>query len=335
MSGDQTTAVITTEQFTANAVKSYDVTEARLAELKKLAEETPVPKPGDKEGEMRLKEAFSIVRNVRLAVENKRKELKAVALEYGRAVDGEAKRLTGVLEPLETKLNGKRVQYDNAVLEAKKARAVEVRNRLTAAGFSFDGFMWVLGVLTLSPDAMEALSDEALADWEARAEKERARIADEAKRKAEAEAALKAESERLEQQRKDLEERERRLRERELEPAPGDKPVFGQMDVQPRGPAVASAGPEVITETAGEPIVTASAGPEPKPYEPENLKTASVVTEDKIFPPTGPTRPVQVNKNGDYLAGFAAAKVRIIEKMKTEPPCKREDFIKKIELIQP
>jgi hypothetical protein len=58
----------------------------------------------DKAGATACHEARMVVKNHRVAVEKMRVELKADALAYGRAVDGEAKRLTGLLEPIENHL---------------------------------------------------------------------------------------------------------------------------------------------------------------------------------------------------------------------------------------
>lgn len=58
----------------------------------------------DVEGFKEVHEARMVVKNKRVEVEKVRKALKADALEYGRMVDAEAKRITALLEPIELHL---------------------------------------------------------------------------------------------------------------------------------------------------------------------------------------------------------------------------------------
>jgi hypothetical protein len=68
----------------------------------------------DAEGFKAVHSARMVVREHRVAVEKTRKELKADALEYGRKVDGEAKRLTAMLEPIEDHLTAEESAYNQA-----------------------------------------------------------------------------------------------------------------------------------------------------------------------------------------------------------------------------
>lgn len=71
----------------------------------------------DKIGFKRVHEARMVVKNTRVAVEKRRKELKADALAYGQEVDAEARRLTKLLEPIESHL-----QAEEDAIEAEKER---------------------------------------------------------------------------------------------------------------------------------------------------------------------------------------------------------------------
>lgn len=71
----------------------------------------------DKIGFKKVHDARMVVKNTRVAVEKKRKELKADALAYGQAVDSEARRLTKLLEPIESHL-----QAEEDAIEAEKDR---------------------------------------------------------------------------------------------------------------------------------------------------------------------------------------------------------------------
>ena len=54
------------------------------------------------------------IKDKRCAVEKVRKELKADALEYGRKVDGEAKRLCALIEPIEAHLDAEERTFSNS-----------------------------------------------------------------------------------------------------------------------------------------------------------------------------------------------------------------------------
>ena len=82
--------------------------------------------------------ALRDVRRYRIAVEKKRKELKKDALEYGRKVDGEARRITGLLEPIETKLSEKKQVADDItrrreeeIVQAEEARIRAIRFKIS------------------------------------------------------------------------------------------------------------------------------------------------------------------------------------------------------------
>ena len=68
----------------------------------------------DTEGFKAVHEARMVVKNHRVEVEKTRKALKADALEYGRKVDAEAKRITALLEPIEEHLRWQEVDYEAA-----------------------------------------------------------------------------------------------------------------------------------------------------------------------------------------------------------------------------
>ena len=69
------------------------------------------------------------IRAYRVQVETKRKELKREALDFGRAVDGEAKRITTLLWPIENRLKEVRKIEDDrkAAIKAEKERIEQER----------------------------------------------------------------------------------------------------------------------------------------------------------------------------------------------------------------
>ena len=84
-------------------------------------------------------EGLKIVSSKRIAVEKLRKELKADALKFERAVDAEAKRISKLLEPIEEHLKTQKAVRDDFLAEEKRKEAEKIRleleekNRLQAA----------------------------------------------------------------------------------------------------------------------------------------------------------------------------------------------------------
>ena len=96
----------------------------------------------DTEGYQRVRSARLTVKDHRVRVEKVRKELKADSIEYGRRVDGEAKRITALLLPIEEHLesqenaviaekerikNAARVEAERKAAEAKAAEEARIK----------------------------------------------------------------------------------------------------------------------------------------------------------------------------------------------------------------
>jgi hypothetical protein len=90
----------------------------------------------DKRGFDLVHSARMDIRGKRIAIEAKRKELKSGALEYGRVVDGEAKRLTALLEPIEAHLEKQEAivtaEAERKKAEKKAAEGAKLQARITA-----------------------------------------------------------------------------------------------------------------------------------------------------------------------------------------------------------
>lgn len=76
--------------------------------------------------------AIAECRDTRVAIEGRRKELKADALEYGRQVDSVAKQLTSIVESIEDPLRWKKAAADEAKAKAKAERARAEQARVEA-----------------------------------------------------------------------------------------------------------------------------------------------------------------------------------------------------------
>lgn len=141
------------------------------------------------------------VKQLRLDIEEKRKELKADSLEYGRTVDGIAKQLTAVVRDVEDTLAAQEAEHE---AEKQRVKAAKEAERMAALNARIDR-MINAGVMPENRVQIEAMT----------AEEFESHLAAEIVKAAEA----KAEAERLEQLR--LEEAERqaneiRIREEEL-----------------------------------------------------------------------------------------------------------------------
>lgn len=91
--------------------------------------ELTVDSPEDTKGVKRVHAARMDVRAVRTGLEKSRKALKAEALEFGRKVDSEAKRIKALIEPIETHL----IEQENIVKreeERKKKEKEEAEKKL-------------------------------------------------------------------------------------------------------------------------------------------------------------------------------------------------------------
>jgi hypothetical protein len=82
----------------------YSVTDEALAQYRKEFLPLTIKGLNDEEGYEKAKTARLFIEGVRVNIEKKRVELKASALEYGRAVDAEAKRITVAIEEVENAL---------------------------------------------------------------------------------------------------------------------------------------------------------------------------------------------------------------------------------------
>lgn len=238
------------DRVTAGIVARYNIADASIAELRKKAEGLKIAGTSDKKG-------YELVRSTRLeivairgGIEKTRKQLKADSLEYGRKVDGEAKRITSELEDIEAPLDAEESRIDQLV-EEEKARKQQIINDLVTArvaaltavdapnaihplelpGMPEADFQAHLSVATTAFNAKKAKEAEAAAELERlrkleaeqkakeAAEMEEKRKAMEAqqaeinRRQAEQEAVAakqRAESERLERDKREAEEAKRR-----------------------------------------------------------------------------------------------------------------------------
>ena len=178
-------STVTEQPKTDKPLVKYSPADAEIAVMKDkylpLTADTP-------KGYELVRQALAEVRSYRTAVEKRRVELKADALEWGRKVDSEAKRITGLLLEVEEPLKAKKQAVDDEKVRvaAEKAAAVEAEQRRK----------------------IEEERAEAEAKLKAARDAEEARIKEEAAKVAAERAALEAERKRI-----DAEQAEKRKAE--------------------------------------------------------------------------------------------------------------------------
>ena len=116
-----------TEQQKQYDVIKFDVTEAAIAKMADVYLQLRVKDVNDEEGFKAVHDARMVVVKHRTGVEKHRKALKKDALEWGRKVDAEAKKIFGKLHPIETHLTRQEaiVTNEKKRIEAAKAKALE------------------------------------------------------------------------------------------------------------------------------------------------------------------------------------------------------------------
>lgn len=93
-------------------LREFSISDAAIAAM--ADEYLPLTIAGidDAAGYKRVHDARMVVKNKRVEVEKVRKALKEDALKYGRMVDGEAKRITALLDPIESHLKEQEDAYN-------------------------------------------------------------------------------------------------------------------------------------------------------------------------------------------------------------------------------
>ncbi len=174
-----------------------------LADLAAKYKDLKINGINDKDGYKKCHAAEMELRKVRVSIENTRKELKAVALQYGKDVDSEARRLTAIVEPIENALANEKEKVDAEKERIKQASIEAMRARVRVRMDEFRA----LGVLP--PFGYEDFTEEDYQVAYASAKLQKAQRdqaeAEEAKRKQEEADKLAAERAEWERQKKEQE----------------------------------------------------------------------------------------------------------------------------------
>ena len=103
---------MTEVQILDTDLTKFNIPDAAIAKMASEYMPLKISDVNDAAGFKAVHEARMVVKNKRVEVEKVRKALKADALEYGRKVDSEAKRITGMLEPIESHLTAEEDAYN-------------------------------------------------------------------------------------------------------------------------------------------------------------------------------------------------------------------------------
>lgn len=173
----------------------YPVTPEEVANLVAPYRELEISDVNDSKGYKAVDEARKELKKTRVAIENRRKALKADALEYGRMVDGAAKQLSGPITQVESELDGKLKAIDDEKIRIKQQRLQDRIDRLAVIGCSHE----VRSLDEMSDNDFETLHAAKKAENEERL----AREAKEAEERRKEQEQLAKEREELEQLRRE------------------------------------------------------------------------------------------------------------------------------------
>lgn len=306
----------TGEQYIEQAVaeiQQVSKTEMAIEELKNKYGNLKVTSLEDRPIYFAIVEGEKIVRNARLAVERKRKELNEFPLKFQRAVNAEAKRITEEIEPIEDHLKAERKKFEDAEAAEKAKEEARKRGLLIEAGFRFDGTMYTCGVHIIPANSIGSMEDAKIEYYcqEARAIREQERLAEE--RRQEEIRRLEEQRQEMERQREEMrkerEELERLRREAEAAKAPAPEPE-----------------PEPIAETvAPPPIKNPFANQELQPaeeYDPWNPVPANVPQPTRTF-------------SAEYMDGFEHCRAGVLELFSDGVKRTRAEFVELINSLQP
>ena len=153
------------------SIVQFDINEERLEELKVECKKMIVSDWRDEEGAKACKEKRKEVRDIRIALDKKRKALKEDVNEFGRYIESEANKYIKPLEALEEHL---KTQEDVRTKEQERIKAEEAKkeqeridgylSKLRAVNASYD---IMTQVPTMTPEVFEVVLAKATADFEA------------------------------------------------------------------------------------------------------------------------------------------------------------------------
>lgn len=127
---DTPTNIPTFQELVESGLKKFDIVVPAIEELKKTYLPLKIKSIDDKDGYEKVSKALRFMISKRNEVEEKRKELKADSLSYGKAVDNRAKEITFLLTPIEEYLRSEKDRIDDEIEAIKEQKIREEQERL-------------------------------------------------------------------------------------------------------------------------------------------------------------------------------------------------------------
>jgi len=163
--------VPTFDELVKTELTKFDDVVPKIEELKAQCLPLIINGLDDVDGYKAVSDALKFVVKKRTSIEDKRKELKADSLAYGKAVDARAKEITQMLSPIEEHLREQKEQVDAEFLRieenkvAEKQKVMEARHKsLLDVGMQLIGNQYVNDIYgdysSLPAINLETLSDD-------------------------------------------------------------------------------------------------------------------------------------------------------------------------------
>lgn len=164
----------TFDQLVNSELSKYDSVIPKVEELKAEYMSLTIQSIEDKDGYQRVKDGIRFMVMKRNEIEEKRKQLKADSLAFGRAVDSRAREITSLITPIEEYLKDQKAKIDEQLEQIKmqeelkrQAKIKERHNALLQSGMSLVGneYIWndrndATNMLSFATVNLETLSDE-------------------------------------------------------------------------------------------------------------------------------------------------------------------------------
>lgn len=213
--------IATAKKSFAELVKESSV-DKKAKELKALLKKTEIKDIDDKDGYKKVKEISRDASKIRIALEKRRKELKADIILAGKNIDNLANEYQALINPVENDADAKLLVIDNAIEEARLKTEREAQEKLDARvlelkenGLHFDGLgSYVINDINVSIQFIQELPEEKYPDFLSKVKAQNEINIAEAKRKEEE---AKAEQEKQEAIRLENERKQKELDEKQAE----------------------------------------------------------------------------------------------------------------------
>ncbi len=225
--------------FIKTELQKFNIADAVIAKMSAEYLPLKIKSLDDKEGTKAVHSARMIIVKKRGEVEKKRKELKRSSIDFGNAVDAEAKRITALLEPIETHLYEEESIFEkererlSLEAEEKAQKKLQVRVNIlktynytmylldNVKNMSDNDFELVVAQAKIGYEVEQArmaeetrkvrVEEERLAKIKADQEAESKRLAEIARQQREAEEKIKLANEKIENEKRAIEDEKNRI----------------------------------------------------------------------------------------------------------------------------